>query len=76
MSSYYNSCFFKNNCSYKEKNCGISLHDDDLELSLMKEKKIDLHMLLFPFLYSGISDLALGILKMLICVYFRDVLQP
>ena len=30
----------------------------------------------FPFLCSGISDLALGILKMLIRVCFRDVLQP
>ena len=33
-------------------------------------------MFFFPFLYSGIPDLALGILKMLIHVYFRDVLQP
>ena len=33
-------------------------------------------MFLFPFLCSGIPDLALGILKMLICVCFHDVLQP
>ena len=33
-------------------------------------------MFFFPFLCSGVSDLALGILKMLICVCFRDVLQP
>ena len=29
----------------------------------------------FPFLCSGIPNLALGILKMLIRVCFRDVLQ-
>ena len=33
-------------------------------------------MLFFPFFCSGIPDLALGILKMLICECFRDVLQP
>ena len=33
-------------------------------------------MLFFPFLCSGIPDLALGILKMLIRVCFLDVLQP
>ena len=33
-------------------------------------------MIFISFLYSGISDLALGILKMLIHVCFRDVLQP
>ena len=32
-------------------------------------------MFFFPFLCFGITDLALGILKMLIRVYFRDVLQ-
>ena len=32
-------------------------------------------MFFFPFLYSGIPDLALGIFKMLIRVCFRDVLQ-
>ena len=33
-------------------------------------------MLFFPFLCSGTTDLALGILKMLFRVCFRDVLQP
>ena len=33
-------------------------------------------MLFFPFLRSGIQDLALEILKMLIRVCFGDVLQP
>ena len=33
-------------------------------------------MFFFPFFSSGIPDLALGILKMLIRVSFRDVLQP
>ena len=33
-------------------------------------------MFFFPFLCSGIPDLALGILKKLICVCFHDVLQP
>ena len=75
MYSYYNSCFFKKDCSYRN-NCGIRLHDGDLEHSLMKEKKIDLHMFFFPFLCSAIPDLDLGILKMLIRVCFRDVLQP
>ena len=41
----------------------------------MKEKKIYAHMLFFPFLCTGIPDLALAILKMLIHVCFRDVLQ-
>ena len=81
MYSYYNSCFFfkKKSICYRNgyrNNCGIRLHDADLEHSLMKEKKIDVHMFFFPFLCSDIPDLALGILKMLICVCFRDVLQP
>ena len=34
-------------------------------------------MFFFPFLYSGIPDLALRILKMLIRLcFFHDVLQP
>ena len=33
-------------------------------------------MFSFPFLCSGILDLALGILKMLIRLCFRYVLQP
>ena len=40
------------------------------------KKKIIVHMILFSFLYSGIPGLALGILKMLIHICFRDVLQP
>ena len=76
MYSYYNSCFFKKDCNYRN-NCGIRLHDADLEHSPMKKKKkIDVHMFVFPFLCSGIPDLVLGILKMLIGVYFRDALQP
>ena len=75
MYSYYNGCFLKKDCSYSS-NCGIRLHDGDLEHSIMKEKKYDAHMFLFPFLCSGIPDLALGILKRLIRVCFRDVLQP
>ena len=38
MCSYYNSCFFKKDCSDRN-NCGTRLHDGDLEHSLMKEKK-------------------------------------
>ena len=41
-----------------------------------ERKKIDVHMFFFPFLYSGIPYLALGILKILIHVCFRDILQP
>ena len=41
----------------------------------MKEKKIDVITFFFPFLCSGHPDLALGILKMLIRLCFRDVLQ-
>ena len=61
MYSYYNSCFFlKKDCSYRN-NCGIQLYDAGLEHCLMKEKKIEVHTLFFPYLCSGISDLALGI---------------
>ena len=48
------------------------LHVADLEQSLMKEK-IDVRMFFFQFLCSGIPNLALRILKMLICVCFHDV---
>ena len=41
----------------------------------MKEK-IGLHMFFFSFLCSAIPDLDLEVLKMLIRVCFRDVLQP
>ena len=74
MFSYHNSCYFKKECSYR-KNRGIRLRDADLEHSLMK-KKIDVHMFFFPFLCSGIPNLALGILKMLIGICFCDVLYP
>ena len=40
------------------------------------KKKVDVQMFFFPFLCSGIPDLTLGILKMLICVCFLDVLKP
>ena len=33
-------------------------------------------MIFFSFLNSGIPDIALGVLKMLICVCFSDLLQP
>ena len=46
------------------------MHDGDLEHCLL-----DAHMIFISFLYSGIPDLALGILKMLIHVCFCDVLQ-
>ena len=41
----------------------------------MKEK-IGLRMFFFSFLCSAIPDLDLEVLKMLIRVCFRDVLQP
>ena len=65
----------KKDCSYRN-NCSIRWHASDLEHSLMKEKKIGFHMFFFSFLCSAIPDLDLGILKMLIRVCFRDVLQP
>ena len=68
------AAFLKKDCSYRN-NCGIRMHDADLEHALMKKKKKS-HMFFFPFLCSGIPDLALGILKMLIRVCFCDVLQP
>ena len=51
----------------------VPLHAGDLEHSLMKEKKIGLHMFFFSFLCSAIPNLHLGILKMLVRVFFRDV---
>ena len=39
-------------------------------------KKIDAHMIFFSFLYSDIPDTSSGILKMLIRVCFRNLLQP
>ena len=75
MYSHYNSCFLKKDYSNRN-NCGMQLHDGDLKHCLMKEKIKDVHMFFFPFLCSCIPDLALRILKMLIRVCFRDVLQP
>ena len=75
MDSYYNSCFFKKDCPYRN-NCSIRLHDSDLEHFLIKEKNIDVCMFFLPFICSDIPGLALGILKMLIRVCFRDALQP
>ena len=74
MCSYNNSCFFKKDCSYRN-NCGIRLHGGDLKQS-HERKEIDVHIFFFSFLCSGISDLALAILWMLIRVCFSDVLQP
>ena len=51
------------------------MHAGNLEHSLIKEKKIGLHMFFFSFLCSATPNLDLGILKMLIRVCFRDVLQ-
>ena len=65
----------KKDCGYRN-NCGLPLHDADLEHSFMKEKKIDVHIFFYLFLCSGIPDLALGILNMLIRACFLDVLQP
>ena len=65
----------KKDCSYRN-NGGIWLHAGDLEHSLVKEKKIGFHMFFFSFLCSAIRDLDLGMLKTLIDVCFRDVLQP
>ena len=62
----------KKDCSYRN-NCGIRLHASDLEHSLTKEKKIGLHIFFFSFLCSAITDLDLGILKMLFRVCFRDI---
>ena len=70
----YNECFFKKHFNCRN-NCGILLHAADLEHSLIKEK-ICVHIFFFPFLCSGFPDLALGILKMLFGVCFRDVVQP
>ena len=55
--SYYNSCFFlKKDCNNRN-NCGIRLHDADLECSLMKEKKrcpyvLDLIFMFWHFRFS------------------------
>ena len=56
MHSYYNSCIFKKDCSYRN-NCVIRLHDANLEHEQKKKKKIDVYMFFLPFLCSGIPDL-------------------
>ena len=57
----------KKNCSYRNS-CGIRLHAGNLEHSL--------HMFFFSFLCSAIPNIDVGIVKMLIHVCFRDLLQP
>ena len=68
------AAFIKTECSYRN-NCGFRLHDVDVECSLVK--KIDVHMFFFPFFCSGIPNLALGIVKMLLRnrVCFRNAIQ-
>ena len=51
MFSYHNSCYFKKECSYR-KNCGIRLHDADLEHSLMKKKNRCSYVLLPIFMFG------------------------
>ena len=74
MYSCYNSYFFKKHCCYRN-NYGIRLHDGDLEHCLIKEKNRCLYVLL-PLKCSDIPGLALGNLKMLTHVCFRDAVQP
>ena len=70
------AAFLKKDCNYRN-NCGIQLRDvNQCSLMKKKKKKLDVHMMFFPFLCFGIPDLASEILKMLIRVCFRDVLQP
>ena len=54
--SYYNSCFFRKDFSYRN-NYDIRLHDTDLEHSLMKESKNRCSCVLpiFMFWYSRFS---------------------
>ena len=68
----------KKDCTHSN-NCGIQLHDGDLEHILMKQKKRSSNVFLPTFMFffpTVIPDLDLGILKMLIRVSFRDVIQP
>ena len=75
MYSYYNSCFF-----YKKTAAIETTVKSDCMMVFRtlshKRKKIDAYVFFFPFICSGIPGLALGILKMLIPVCFRDALQP
>ena len=52
------------------------MHDGDLEHSLLKQKKNRCSYVFLPIFMFWHPDLALGILKMLICICFRDLLQP
>ena len=45
----------KTDCNSRN-NCGIRLHDGDLEHCFMKEKKLGFHGFLFLFLYSAVPD--------------------
>ena len=70
MHSYYNSCFLKEECCYRN-NCSIRLHDGDLEHCL-----VYFLLPIYSDIHSGIPGLDLEILKILILVCFRDALQP
>ena len=74
MCSYYNISFLKKDRSYRNKS-DIRLHDGDLEHCLMEEKNRCSYDFLL-ILYSAIPGTVLRILKMLIPVCFRDLLQP
>ena len=74
MQCFLTYAAIKNDCSHRG-NCGIRLHTGDLKHGFMKEKKGPSYVFLL-ILCSAIPDLDLGILKMLIHVCFRDVLQP
>ena len=68
----------KKDCTHSN-NCGIQLHDGDLEHILMKQKKRSSNVFLPTFMFffpTVIPDLDLGILKMIIRVSFGDVIQP
>ena len=52
------------------------MHDGDLERRLLEDKNDFFICSSFYFTYSGIPDLALRILKMLISLCFSDALQP
>ena len=62
MCSYYNSYFFKKDCSYWN-NCGVRLHDSNLEHSLIKEKKNRCSYVLLPIFVFSYSRFSLRNLK-------------
>ena len=52
------AAFLKKDCNYRN-NCGIQLRDvNQCSLMKRKKKKLDVHMMFFPFLCFGIPDLA------------------